>query len=439
MSEEKVDDSADEFITFGCWNNGLCSLENPPQNGVSAVMQELNSYVRENDSKVKFIAVSGDNYYPKKEKTDEGTTKYWNENEFNSGFNCFPTNVPVHLLMGNHDLESTQLLDVTNGEKTPLCHIVKEEITKENLTTHQLDLKTNYKLFGNNTFVLFIDTSIYDMDNDDLQCYNTFMKTEFKNVREAQNHQRWRVNSIINTIVRIPGSLIENIVVIGHHPILGVKLKKDREIHEKMNDEGISFFIYLKELLNLSKYKFFYLCADIHNYQHISLQLNIQTDLGEDIKMDIEQYIVGTGGADLDNASLEVDRDINVNGLNLIKRAHINECQIRNGFLICRNVDGELKFHFQPTRFEPVVKVKDKKDKKDKKDNNPNTIVENNKVDDYDPELYPEKFYGGKKRRTQKKRKRKTNKKQKKQKRNNKTTKKRNTRRNRCNHYNMHS
>ena len=178
------------------------------------------------------------------------------------------------------------------------------------------------------------------------------------------------------------------------------------------------------------------MCADIHNYQHISLQLNTQTDLGEDIKMDIEQYIVGTGGADLDNTSLEVDRDINVNGLNLIKRAHMNECQIRNGFLICRNVDGELKFHFQPTRFEPVVKVKDKKDKKD---NNPNTIVENNKVDDYDPELYPEKFYGGKKRRTQKKRKRKTNKKQKKQKRNNKTTKKRNTCRNRCNHYNMHS
>jgi len=433
MSEEKVDDSADEFITFGCWNNGLCSLENSPKNGVSAVMQELNSYVNVNVDKVKFIAVSGDNYYPKKEKTDEGTTKYWNEGDFNSGFGCLPTNIPVHLLMGNHDLESTQLLDVPNREKTQLCHIVEEEIKKENPAT-QLNLKTDHVLFGNNTFVLFIDTSIYDMNNEDLQCYNTFMNSSFKNVREAQNHQRWRVNGIINAIVRVPDSQIENIVVIGHHPIFGVKLKNDTtEVYEKMNDEGISFFIYLKELLNLPKYKFFYLCADIHNYQHISLHLNGRTIGGENIEMDIEQYIVGTGGADLDNASLEVDRDINVNGLNLIKRAHMNECQIRNGFLICRNVDGGLNFQFQPTSFAPVIKVKEKKekkDKKDKKDKNPKMMVENNIADDYDPELYPEKFYGGKKRRTQKKRKGKTNKKQKKQKRNNKTTKKPNTRRN---------
>jgi Calcineurin-like phosphoesterase len=439
MSEEKVDDSADEFITFGCWNNGLCSLENPPQNGVSAVMQELNSYVNANVDKVKFIAVSGDNYYPKKEKTDEGTIKYWNESDFNSGFGCLPTNVPVHLLMGNHDLESTQLLDVTNNtDKTPLCHIVKEEITKENPAT-QLNLKTDHVLFGNNIFVLFIDTSIYDMNNEDLQCYNTFMNSSFKNVREAQNHQRWRVNGIINAIVRVPNSQIENIVVIGHHPIFGVKLKNDTtEVYEKMNDEGISFFLYLKELLNLPKYKFFYLCADIHNYQHISLQLNTRTVRGANIVMDIEQYIVGTGGADLDNA-IEVPRDIDVNGLNLIESAQMKECQIRNGFLICRNVNGELEFQFQPTRFELEPVIKEKKDKKDKKDKTPKMMVENNIADDYDPELYAEKFYGGKKRRTQKKRKGKTNKKQKKQKRNNKTTKKRNTRRNRCNHYNMHS
>jgi hypothetical protein len=430
MSEEKVDYSVDEFITFGCWNNGLCSLENPPQNGVSAMMQELNSYVDTNVDKVKFIAVSGDNYYPKKEKTDKGTTKYWNETEFNSGFDCLPTKVPVYLLMGNHDLESTQMLDVTNNDKTPLCHIIEEEIKKEHQP--QLDLKTNYKLFGNNTFVLFIDTSIYEMDNDDLQCYNTFMNSSFKNVREAQNHQRWRVNSIINTIVRIPDSQIENIVIIGHHPIFGVKSKKDREIYEKMNDEGIFFFLYLKELLYLPKYKFFYLCADIHNYQHISLHLNTETNRGTKIEMDIEQYIVGTGGADLDNA-IEVPRYIDVNGLNLIESAEMKECKIRNGFLICRNVNGELEFQFHPTSFASVIKVKEKKDKKEKKDNNPEMIVEDNVTDDYDPELYPEKFYGGKKRRTQKKRKGKTNKKQKNQKnqkRNNKTTKKRNTRRN---------
>jgi len=423
MSEEKIDDSVDEFITFGCWNNGECSLENPPQNGVSAMMQELNSYVRENDSKVKFIAVSGDNYYPKKEKTDEGTTKYWNESDFNSGFGCLPTNVPVHLLMGNHDLESTQLLDVTNREKTQLCHIVNEEITKENTAT-QLNLKTDHELFGNNTFVLFIDTSIYDMNNEDLQCYNTFMKSNFKNVGEAQNHQRWRVNGIINAEVRVPDSQIENIVVIGHHPIFGVKSKKNVEVYEKMNDEGISFFLYLKELLNLPKYKFFYLCADIHNYQYISLQLNTETDGGTKIEMDIEQYIVGTGGADLDNVSLQFNRDINVSEFNLIERAYMNECQIRYGFLICRNDNGGLKFQFHPASFEAVIKVKEKKDKKYK------MIVEDNVVDNYDPEMYPEKFYGGKKRRTQKKRKGKTNKKQKKQKKNNKTTKKRNTRRN---------
>ena len=52
------------FLHFGCWNN----LNK--KNNLNGVMQKLKDYIEETKSDpIKFISISGDNYYPEKVKT----------------------------------------------------------------------------------------------------------------------------------------------------------------------------------------------------------------------------------------------------------------------------------------------------------------------------------------------------------------------------------
>ena len=46
--------------------------------------------------------------------------------------------------------------------------------------------------------------------------------------------------------------------------------------------------------------KNYYLCADTHNYQHAEIKLEEQH---------IQQYVVGTGGTELDNEEINPDKN----------------------------------------------------------------------------------------------------------------------------------
>ena len=75
------------FIHFGCWNNGLCTMDGT--NGLSLTMKKLNSYVESNS--IDFVTIAGDNYYPP--KTPKG--KIFSMENFTSGFSCLPSLVII--------------------------------------------------------------------------------------------------------------------------------------------------------------------------------------------------------------------------------------------------------------------------------------------------------------------------------------------------------
>ena len=92
------------FITFGCWNNGLCNIKNRTQ-GVSHVIGNLIDKKSKLEPYPDFFVITGDNYYPIKNK--ENNKKYFNETNFISGMDCIKAlkqtyKKPVYMLMGNH-------------------------------------------------------------------------------------------------------------------------------------------------------------------------------------------------------------------------------------------------------------------------------------------------------------------------------------------------
>ena len=134
-----------------------------------------------------------------------------------------------------------------------------------------------------------------------------------------------------------------NIIFIGHHPIITEKVKK-----------GIQYTYSLIELFKslvdkLSQYQQkYYLCADTHNYQKTKIEMN---------ELIIEQYITGTGGAEQDECvnpkihnfseSKDYSDDIKENLKGII--FNINECRKEFGFLLCEEKDGQLEFKFIPS------------------------------------------------------------------------------------------
>jgi hypothetical protein len=179
-----------------------------------------------------------------------------------------------------------------------------------------------FKRVGN-TLIIMIDTNMYN--GEILDCYDEILdeatkgeiqkiesgldaslKAKAKKTMAFQKFQRDKIILALNS-----SSVYKNIIICGHHPLIGAKnsryiakLKKDKidnkdkiEYKFKQGIDAQSYELY-DLLLDISKYgeKFFYLCADIHNYQKGEVDI---TRGGKE--MHIEQYIVGTGGAELDD------------------------------------------------------------------------------------------------------------------------------------------
>jgi hypothetical protein len=265
------------FIHFGCWNNGLCSKNNLI-NGLSKVTKKLNDY-----KDIDFISIAGDNYYPEKVNKE----KTFNETNFISGFECLPTEINKYVTYGNHDIE-----DVFNNEK---CKTLTEQLNKYK--------KNNKFIFFNDILtyneyekfiIIFIDTTLYTFNKDDF-IYNTCYKYLFDNISNDLK-MILKIDDLINyqnnkvlDIIKINNK--KNIIIIGHHPIYSIKEKDNIKKYDS-NEGLINFFSN-----NIFKdKKTYYLCADTHYYQESDIKINDNN---------IKQYIVGTGGADQDFPSKE--------------------------------------------------------------------------------------------------------------------------------------
>jgi len=302
-------------------------IENPKENPLSNVMYNLNNRIT-TQGDIDFLIVSGDNYYTEKRVNIEKKEKIIHQEDLISGLNCLPKGIEVNMILGNHDLE-------TQKEENPNLYL--EEVLPENLEIRghcntlnfeQAFIRNsspniNYDFFiskydsESQTLILMIDTSIYDDEDivDMLPCYkymSNFIKTT-DGVVEIRGKQEELIMRELQT------REIRNIIISGHHPLMYYKLKINEKKPEKTKFDIIRPFpglielltkIYLKVQALEQKVEYYYLCADLHLYQQGKVLIPITNASAADgDMMIINQYIVGTGGTELDINPFSSDHD----------------------------------------------------------------------------------------------------------------------------------
>lgn len=336
----------DRFIHFGCWNN----LNKKGK--LLEVMNLLNEYIMTKND-VKFIIVAGDNYYPDKKKVDnDKKKKIIFTDKLIQGFNILPKTIEIDMILGNHDLENDkfneELFVNENGteySENGTCKItqLEKDSAGENENINLILFK---KRLINDTLILLIDTSLYSSDEevtDYLKCYELFLGNEIESIESLRNYQ----NEFIYNSIR-ENRNIKNLIMVGHHPITGFKMKKNK--NKLMNDIP-NFYNVLRDIYKLNdaeNINYYYLCADYHSYQSGDVVLRMNDGSGE---MKIRQYICGTGGTELDD-NLDYN-DSKLNGINLVDQTDdfaLNYQMIENicdnGFLDCEINGDEIKFTF---------------------------------------------------------------------------------------------
>jgi hypothetical protein len=338
------------FVMFGCWNN--LNIKKGKEVGcLKKVMNKLNEYVIE--KKINNIIVAGDNYYPDKNESEGIKAKIIYIDKLFEGFSTLPKNINIDMIFGNHDLETNlgtenDNLYIYDDKKS---EFIKEdtncEITKYEMEAiRQDELNINLKLFNikhisENTLMVLLDTSIYSDDaNKFMKCYNYFLGiTEGISFSTLNELKEFQEKHIKDEIFKLKDN-IQNLIIVGHHPIAGfkTKTKQGKKKLVEMNDI-INIIPLLKEIYSiLGEKKYYYLCADYHSYQKGLITLDIED--GNEMK--IEQYIVGTGGTKLDDELLS---DINPSyydedqKLNYKMKINEQDC----GFLAC-NINEEVVF-----------------------------------------------------------------------------------------------
>ncbi len=361
----------ENFIHFGCWNN-LNKKGN-----LKPVMDKLQSRLNNTDfPEIDFISVAGDNYYPDKLKPKiktDSKKKIIKPDLLEMGFNMLPSEPDIYMILGNHDLETN-----TNPKKPTL--FIRDENTPEDnvednckiLTVEQeLSIKSKniefvlYKdlMLSGGTLVLMIDTSMYTMDAKKyLKCYNKFLDEDYElsQLQELQN--AW----ILSTIEKYKDE-IKNLVIIGHHPITGIKYKKNNK--NQLNDIPL-FIDVLQEIYKLltNTVYYYFLCADLHIYQKGYVYVEARKERNDSLNtelettpeyMMIEQHIVGTGGTELDD---DLPNNVNNNFDNDIISYMLDTSIHNNGFLECNIYDDLLYFKFHEAD-KPIAGKKTKKHK----------------------------------------------------------------------------
>ena len=326
-------------------------------------MSKLTNYLEVSKPSVEFIVVAGDNYYPEKNvkissNGKQSKTKIIKVDKLNGGFNLLPDNIPINMILGNHDLETNTdkknlFIETTDMPETNDCFIIKKEleILKPNI---------NYVLFkyqrvNLDTLWLMIDTSMYSKDiNTYLNCYNVFLEQKghqtFSTVDELlEFHQTQIINAITENM-----DGLKNIIISGHHPITGVKYDSDEDKIKILNNIP-NFIPILNEICKLTNnnLKYYYLCADLHLYQKGLVELKTTNGL----IMEINQYVVGTGGTELDDA---LPKSIELNSVHINKeniKYTMQDYKLQCGFLECVLEDNNDPLFTFISAEEPMMSV----------------------------------------------------------------------------------
>lgn len=246
----EIDEDKFKFFFFGCWNQKRIATHD--------IINKIN-----NNGTCNFGVVCGDNVYPEK----NNDTKIAKIDDIIMGFDILKQfNGNVYIGLGNHEVDSTEKCKALFDEKQ---NANLNLIMPNNYYSIDVVNKSSRKLLSK---LIILDTNMLEENT----CYGKPSVVE---------------NEMLMWL-KLELSKCENIVpiVMGHYPLFFFKQNKTTMLHDfKFNYTMQQIY---EELINYTK-PIYYLCADIHNYQHI-------------ISSNITQHIVGTGGA-LQDMVLEVN------------------------------------------------------------------------------------------------------------------------------------
>ena len=368
------------FIHFGCWNYKKCDSANladpinPDDTNITRVMKTLKKYIDKSidksiENKPEFLTVAGDNYYfLKNKKTDiQGEQKIFNQEFLLSGFNCLPKNIKKYVLIGNHDLEN-----IDNPLKDPDCSILETQKKFESDGGNNIVLDSDrngpimHHVLDDSTIVIMLDTTMYEESEKAIKrvmkCYKKMFEMNalgvpvnenvLEKIKVMRDNQKQRLADYIASLTAKAGT-IKNIIVVGHHPLFDLKTKKDDESGKiKTKEEVMPLLnelyyetIYAPLQLVNSGIKYFYLCADLHQYQTGTVTIT-DADSARPLLV-IQQYIAGTGGTELEKNPYDHSKDGGVETntdkyqitYNIIPTAN----EYTHGFLVCK-LDTDKNF-----------------------------------------------------------------------------------------------
>ena len=382
-----------KFWQFGCWNNlNIGRMEDV----IDFMKKKLDEETKKR-SAPDFLIISGDNYYPGKpsktieeKKKDDNTTKKKTIyiKKLRDGLNELPIDINIYMLLGNHDLETNKgKKDAEKNLYITESNIEDKKLENDDCKIIQLELETiahrdrlEYFFFKsnriNNTLLLMIDTSIYEQDKEVefyLPCYEEFFKhNKFYNDKEKpvasiENLRKYQLDEI-NKAINEAKEFITHLIIVGHHPIYQlkykIKQKKDKsETKDKSenpldhkSDIQVNFTPVLKEIqtLLLPTTVYYYLCSDLHLYQKGSITMNFK----DTNPMIIHQYIVGSGGTELDPRVppdlVEPDKTYTSKDGSITYIFEHEKCEY--GFLECIiEKDSAPSFKFMPLETTPIL------------------------------------------------------------------------------------
>ena len=340
------------FIHFGCWNESGYKI-NKTKSALTYTLDKLKKYTKSN--KTDFIIIAGDNYYKSiKDSSNAGDEE--NYKYFKSGFDGLPKSIKKYLIFGNHDInDQIKLTKPLKDKLYPnLADITTTNCKILNLQQQYGDnSKQKYTVFNdilfheyNSTLIIMLDSNILNKFNKDKQnigCYkylfDSFEKTNSTTMNELILHQ---INSIIKLIES--KKHIQNFIFVGHHPILACKNTSENKFIVVKNEGLVNLFTNQQLHSLINNKNIFYLCADVHLYQYGLVTVN---------SLNIKQYIVGTGGAHLDNYKANEKEFKNIYGNQGLNYKVLENYNNIYGFLVIdiNTIDSNdiISFKFNPS------------------------------------------------------------------------------------------
>ena len=405
-------DETSIFYHFGCW--GRIDDKKQSDSHVFNVLKDIKTQIK-GKHPPNFITVAGDNYYPKKHKTsytdlngESIKIKILRKENVQHLIDSLSSDVPTYVLYGNHEMNDSTLRNnkLENNIDYTTVHYDRCDALSIQKKTATTPANSNIKMFKNvlstalsNTLFIMVDTTLYDVvhneDNTHTQCYEDMLTNNSNsnvsagvevNIENASMSRRQRLkNTQLKQVLKILNddnlSRKRNIVFVGHHPIASIYGSNEKKKMKFVKNINLgSFFCDVDKktegILSSINTKVFYLCADTHAYEKSDIRVSYvnHTQLQNINTINIEQYIVGTGGAKLDDLpDYSTLKDMLLPAKSFESNVKYNNSVIEYfpspykkdrvtgtyGYLVGKEKKGLLSFIFRKVSYE-----KEKKDKK---------------------------------------------------------------------------